>query len=107
MYFINVESAVINEGTIKWAVTTQGELLIMPKFLDINNEIYHTVITRGQPVLAAGEADIVGSNGSYILLKITNHSGHFKPTPQTLEIAITAFQEYGINTSQADLEYME
>ncbi len=38
---------IINEGTVKWAVTTNLELLIIPKFLDVNNEIYHTVITRG------------------------------------------------------------
>ncbi|CAD5911596.1 hypothetical protein NO976_00081 [Planktothrix agardhii] len=68
---------IINEGTVKWAVTTKLELFVIPKFLDVNNEIYHTVITLGEPVLAAGEAEIVGSNGLYILLTISNHSGHF------------------------------
>jgi hypothetical protein len=32
---------IINEGTVKWAVTTNLELLVIPKFLDVNNEIYH------------------------------------------------------------------
>ena len=108
---IKVEEAgfddIINEGTVKWAVTTKLELFVIPKFLDVNNEIYHTVITRGQPVLAAGEAEIVGSNGSYILLIISNHSGHFRPTSESLELGITAFRQQGVDTSNADIEYVE
>jgi hypothetical protein len=98
---------IINEGTVKWAVTTELELLVIPKFLDVNNEIYHTVITRGQPVLAAGEAEIVGNNDAYILLTISNHSGHFRPTSESLELGITAFRQQGVDTSNADIEYVE
>ena len=98
---------IINEGTVKWAVTTKLELFVIPKFLDVNNEIYHTVITRGQPVLAAGEAEIVGSKGLYILLTISNHSGHFRPTSESLELGITAFRQQGVDTSNADIEYVE
>ena len=98
---------IINEGTVKWAVTKNLELLVIPKFLDVNNEIYHTVITRGQPVLAAGEAEIVGVNGSYILLTISNHSGHFQPTSESLELGITAFMQQGVDTSNPDIEYVE
>jgi hypothetical protein len=98
---------IINEGTVKWAVTTNLELLIVPKFLDVNNEIYHTIITRGQPVLAAGEAEIVGSNGLYILLTISNHSGHFRPNSESLELGITAFRQQGVDTNNADIEYVE
>ncbi|MEZ2230462.1 hypothetical protein [Microcoleus sp.] len=98
---------IINEGTVKWAVTKNLELLVIPKFLDVSNEIYHTVITRGQPVLAAGEAEIVGSDGSYILLTISNHSGHFRPTSESLELGITAFRQQGVDTNNADIEYVE
>ena len=98
---------IINEGTVKWAVTTKLELLVIPKFLDVSNEIYHTVITLGEPVLAAGEAEIVGSNGLYILLTISNHSGHFRPTSESLELGITAFRQQGVDTSNADIEYVE
>lgn len=97
---------IINEGTVKWAVTTEGQILVIPKFSD-SNEVYHTVITRGQPVLAAGEAEIAGSEGFYILLQISNHSGHFRPTPESLELGITAFRQQGIDTSNADIEYVE
>ena len=98
---------IINEGTVKWAVTTKLELFVIPKFLDVSNEIYHTVITRGQPVLAAGEAEIVGSNSLYILLTISNHSGHFRPTSESLELGITAFRQQGVDTSNADIKYVE
>lgn len=98
---------IINEGTVKWAVTTKLELFVIPKFLDVSNEIYHTVITLGEPVLAAGEAEIVGSNGLYILLTISNHSGHFRPTSESLELGITAFRQQGVDTSNADIEYVE
>ncbi|MDF0555741.1 hypothetical protein [Kamptonema sp. UHCC 0994] len=98
---------IINEGTVKWAVTTKLELLVIPKFLDVSNEIYHTVITLGEPVLAAGEAEIVGSNGLYILLTISNHSGHFRPNSESLELGITAFRQQGVDTSNADIKYVE
>jgi hypothetical protein len=57
--------------------------------------------------LAAGEAEIVGSNGLYILLTISNHSGHFRPTSESLELGITAFRQQGVDTSNADIEYVE
>jgi hypothetical protein len=49
--------AVANSGTIKWAVTQSGELKIIPKYVN-EVELKHSVLTNGQPVLAAGEAEI-------------------------------------------------
>ncbi len=97
---------IINQGTIKWAVTIDGELFVMPKFMG-GEEIPHTVLTQGQPVLAAGEAELVGEIGEYILLEINNYSGHFQTKPQSLEIAKKAFRERGIDTSTADEKTFE
>lgn len=94
----------INEGTIKWAVTTENELLVIPKFVG-SEEISHTVLTRGQPVLAAGEAEIVGSDGEYYFLEINNYSGHFQPTSDSLQIAIEAFRQQGIDPTNAVVKY--
>ncbi|MFB2971434.1 hypothetical protein ACE1CD_20910 [Aerosakkonema sp. BLCC-F183] len=94
----------INEGTIKWAVTTENQLLVIPKFVG-SQEISHTALTLGQPVLAAGEAEIVGSNGEYYLLEITNYSGHFIPTPDSLEIGIEAFRRQGLDPTNAIVKY--
>jgi len=94
----------INEGTIKWVVTTENQLLVIPKFVGIQ-EIPHTILTRGQPVLAAGEAEIVGSNGEYLLLEISNYSGHFLPTPDSLAIGIEAFRQQNIDPTNALVKY--
>jgi hypothetical protein len=41
------------------------------------------------------------------LLTISNHSGHFRPTSESLELGITAFRQQGVDTSNADIEYVE
>lgn len=86
---------VINQGTVKWAVIENEELLIIPKYVD-GQEIAHTVLTRGKPVLAVGEAEIIGNNRQYILLEINNYSGHYQPNFASLEIGKQAFRNQGI-----------
>jgi len=58
--------------------------------------VAHTAITGGAPVLAAGEAEIAGSAGNYFGLEITNNSGHYLPSPESLEIGRSAFENAGI-----------
>ena len=94
----------INQGTIKWAVTTENQLLVIPKFVG-SQEIPHTILTRGQPVLVAGEAEIVGSNGEYLLLEISNYSGHFLPSPDSLTIGMEAFRQQNIDPTNAVVKY--
>lgn len=93
----------ISEGRVKWAVNLNRKLLFIPEFVN-GQEIYHTVLSQGEPILAAGLADIVGNNGEYLLLWLSNYSGHYQPTATSLEFAKTVFQEMGINISYADLE---
>ncbi|GAA6621878.1 hypothetical protein [Scytonema sp. NUACC26] len=88
----------VNAGTVKWAVTQEGELFIVPKYVQ-GQEISHAVITNGEPVLAAGEADISGFDDYYYLLSINNHSGHYQPSLSSLEIGRTAFKANGITTT--------
>ena len=85
----------INSGTVKYVVTESGEVLIIPHTVN-GIEISHAVLTNGQPVLAAGQADIAGANGSFIGISITNHSGHFQTTLESLRIAREAFAKLGI-----------
>ncbi len=86
---------VINSGKVKWAVTQDGELNVIQHSVN-GEEIAHTVLTGGNPVLAAGEADIAGSGGQYMLLEIDNQSGHYLPGPETEEIGKNAFQSQGV-----------
>ena len=87
----------INEGDgqIKWVVTIDGKLRIIPKFVD-NQEIAHSVIANGNDVIAAGEAYIAGAGGEYIELEITNYSGHYAPSKASLSIGRANFESYGI-----------
>lgn len=92
----------INEGTIKWAVTINGELVIIPYSVG-NIEINHTVLTGGQPVLAAGEAEIAGGEGQYFMMSISNRSGHYQPSADSLNIGIEAFEVRGVDTTNAEI----
>jgi len=87
--------AAVNSGTVKWAINESGQLVIIPKFVN-GTEISHTVLTGGGRVIAAGEAEIAGSGGQYILLQINNHSGHYLPSSESLGLGRQAFAALGI-----------
>ncbi len=86
---------VVAAGTVKWAVTVEGELLVIPKFVQ-GQELAHTVLTNGGPVLAAGEVEIVRTNGQYGVLDINAHSGHYQPDRASLRLGEQAFVNRGI-----------
>jgi hypothetical protein len=87
----------INEGSIKFVVTEGGQLIIGPQEV-AGQEISHAVLSGGQPVLTAGQATIAGPGpgGEYYGLAISEHSGHFQPSPESLEIARAIFERFGI-----------
>ncbi|MFG2332776.1 RHS repeat-associated core domain-containing protein [Streptomyces sp. NPDC048604] len=80
---------------LKWAVLEDGRLVVVPKFVK-GEEISHAVLSGGDPVRAAGEAQIVGSQGQYWGTHIDNHSGHFQPSLESLEIGKEAFRKFGV-----------
>ncbi|MFJ8855291.1 DUF6531 domain-containing protein, partial [Streptomyces sp. NPDC102437] len=85
----------INSGTIKWVVDEKGELLLMAKHVN-GVELKHPVLTRGDNVHAAGEAEIAGSEGSYFGMEINNNSGHYLPSRASVQIGREAFERAGI-----------
>jgi len=87
----------IQNGPVKWAVTLDHELSFIPKFVD-GIEIPHTVITKGEPVLAAGEAIIDNSGNGFIARSFISWSGHYLPDETVSDIiGRAAFIEAGIN----------
>ena len=88
-------AGVAMEGTVKWAVTVAGELLIIPKSVR-GEELPHTVLTNGEPVLAAGEAEIARTDGQYALIDINHHSGHYRPDRHSLTLGERAFAAQGV-----------
>jgi hypothetical protein len=88
--------AAMNSGNIKWVVTKTGELLISPHTIG-GVEISHAVISGREAVLAAGEAEIATAGGEFVGMQIAPYSGHFLPTPESVEIGVAAFAKYGIS----------
>jgi hypothetical protein len=89
----------IGNGTVKWAVRQDGSLVAVSKNVDgAADEISHSVLSNGDNVRAAGEADIAGSaDEGYFGLEISRHSGHFQPDEQSLQVGLDAFSEAGIH----------
>nr|WP_225412188.1 hypothetical protein [Stigmatella hybrida] len=91
----------VNEGTVKWAVTQEGELLIIPRTWR-GMEIAHSVASGGRPVLAAGEAEIAIQGSTRFGTEITSHSGHYlngasrAVNDRVVEIGRQAFARFGI-----------
>ena len=72
------------------------ELVVVPKFVD-GTEISDSALSGGDPVRAAGEAEIVGTAESgYVGLDINNQSGHFEPSPESVQIGKDAFSAVGV-----------
>lgn len=91
----------VNEGRIKWVVTQEGTLRIVPHTWR-RTEISHAVASSGRPVLAAGEADIAIHGTTRLGIEITPRSGHFlygaseSVSLRALEIGRRAFSQAGI-----------
>ncbi|MFL0805485.1 MAG: DUF637 domain-containing protein [Agarilytica sp.] len=90
---------IANGGPIKWVVTPDGELWVVPKFGD---DIKHSIASGGGAVIAAGEAEIVVGEGIVIGDSINRRSGHYEPTAQSLDIGVEAFGRYGIEFDEID-----
>ncbi len=88
---------------IKWVVTTDGHLLIIPKEFG-SSEVTHAVAASGGSVIAAGEASIYESGGVIEGLYINRWSGHYEPSAESLDIGVSKFGEYGITFGEVDYE---
>ena len=86
----------LQSGRIKWAVTEAEQLSVVPKWVG-GVEISHAVLVGGQPVLAAGEADVAVGGGRLFGIEITSHSGHYQPDLESVEIGRAAFAAIGVD----------
>ena len=74
---------------------TEDGLLVVPKFVG-QTEIAHTVASKGEPVVAAGEAEVAFGAGRFFGIVITIYCGHYRPSVESLQIGIGAFARLGI-----------
>jgi hypothetical protein len=84
-----------NEGTVKWVLDPNMKPQFVPKFRG-GVEIKHTVPTRGGPVWAAGEGDIAGQKGKYIVIELNPNSGHYQTPPENFDLAKSVFAKLGL-----------
>jgi RHS repeat-associated protein len=89
------DKLIAEQETIKFVVTESGELLVGPHTV-AGEQISHAVLSGGADVIAAGQAQIAKGAGQYFGISITRHSGHFKPSAATLDLAKKAFATLGI-----------
>lgn len=80
-----------SRGTVKWILTEDGNVLFGP------TTIKHPVLVRGASVLSAGEAELVpmGKGKGFFVAELNNHSGHYRPTPRSIELAEEALKKVG------------
>ena len=99
---------IVNSGeTVKWAISTTGELRFVPAFKN-GIQISHVVIHGGRDVIAAGEASIVSlGNGKYIATHFSNRSGHYLPSPTSAEAGRQMFKKYGIDVPGNSVELIQ
>ncbi len=91
------------QGTLKFVVTLDGDVLTIPKYASDGREISHAVLTGGRPVLAAGELDVAGnSKVGYYGINFELHSGHYLNGNTAVQneaaskVAREALKRYGI-----------
>ncbi|MDA5281075.1 hypothetical protein [Streptomyces sp. Isolate_45] len=91
----------LNSGVVKWVVDTNEVLHVVPA---TDDAIKHSIMTRGAPVLAAGEADVAGAGGMFFGLRISNQSGHYIPCRCSVNLGIEKFRQAGIDFSPGSVE---
>jgi hypothetical protein len=95
--------AYIASGEVKWGITPDGSLRVVPTDAPDGTEIFHSVINgdvTGEDdfLWAAGTADISGNAADgYEGTQLTNYSGHYQPSEGSVQLGRAAFGRYGIN----------
>ena len=92
------------ELQVKWVVNLDEAIQIVPKLID-GVEIPHVFLSKGEDVLAAGEAYIVSmGDESFLGAQITNQSGHYRPLASSIALAVKIFAKHGIIFEEAAQE---
>jgi hypothetical protein len=89
----------IAASEVKWAGMKNLGLRVMPAEV-AGEELFHPVLSGGEDVLAAGTSRIETSGSGYYGRYITNVSGHFQPSEESLQIGISAFSDIGVDFNE-------
>jgi hypothetical protein len=86
--------SLLESGRLIWAILGDGTLVFAPRSVD-GYGIHHPVLSDGEDVRAAGEAELFDVWDGY-KGHINNRSGHFRPSEESLNYAREVFALYGI-----------
>ncbi|MCY4103237.1 MAG: hypothetical protein OXG55_08270 [bacterium] len=62
----------------------------------MGEQISHAVLSRGGPVYAAGEIEVVRDGSEQLVILVNNRSGHYRPGPESLVVARQALEARGL-----------
>ena len=79
-----------------FVVSLDGSLVAAPR-RQRNEDISHTVLSGGGPVLAAGEFSVAFRGSEIVVSALNDMSGHYKPGTDGLAVAQDAFEAAGIS----------
>lgn len=72
-----------------------GDQLLVSERQVMGVHITHAVLADGGPVQAAGEFEVVESEGAWTVMTLNSKSGHYRPGSESVEVAIEAFTVRG------------
>ncbi len=88
-------------------ILQKEEILAQPYFISFDIKSPHSINSRGNPCIFAGEVEIEGKK----LLRIKDQSGHFRPVDEdkkdplhVLNYAVKVFEAQGFDTSEVKIE---
>ncbi len=81
-----------------------GERLIVSKRHVTGEHISHAVLADGGPVQAAGEFEVSELGKVKVVMSINNMSGHYRPGRESLDAAMRAFEERGLQVLPDSVE---
>ena len=94
------DDIVIRDGYSGYVMSQGGDLYSGPHFAPANGKTevarYHSSYFNGEPILCAGDIKIVDG----VIVEISNRSGHYRPPPQKLSMAVEILAVQGVSLAR-------
>jgi hypothetical protein len=86
-----------------YVLTLRFQLIIAPQ-LTGTFEIDHPALCQGEDVLAAGELDLVRIEREYVVMDLSNKSGHYRPDGSCLDLVREFMLDLGFQVLEEVLD---
>jgi hypothetical protein len=85
----------VAEGDRLVFVVTEDRALVVARQVFKGFEIRHPVLALAQPVLTAGEIEVIHAGATKLVTDLTNKSGHYEPHADSLVVAVDVLLRLG------------